>query len=165
MKARIWGMRALEETTELFLRVWGQVVEHMGPRFEIGASEDSYKLHRSFSRLKLLRDLRNGPLTMSETANRLGVSNAAVTGMADRLEAKGLIKRVQATADRRVVCLELTPQGYALQRDNHLRAVDWTQGILSQLNPDELETFKGLMTKIQAGIIRGAEKYEIAKAS
>ena len=158
-------MTALEETIELFLRMWGQVVEYMGPRSEIGASEDSYKLRRSFSRLKLLRELRDGPLTMSETANMLGVSNAAVTGMADRLEAKGLIKRVQDTADRRVVCLELTPQGYALQRDNYLRAVDGTQGVLSKLSAEELETFKGLMEKIEAGITRGVEKHEIAKAS
>ena len=155
----------MEETTELFLRVWGQVVEHMAPGFENGGSEDSYNFRRSFSRLKLLRELRSGPLTMSEIANMLGVSNAAVTGMADRLEARGLIKRVQATDDRRVVCLELTPQGDTLQRENHLRAVDWTQGVLSQFNQEELETVKGLLAKIKASISGGSEKSQIAKVS
>ncbi|MET0335723.1 MAG: MarR family transcriptional regulator, partial [Rhizobacter sp.] len=37
----------------------------------------------------------------------------ATTRMLDRLEAKGLCKRVRSTEDRRVVNLELTPDGDA----------------------------------------------------
>ncbi|RYF81021.1 MAG: MarR family transcriptional regulator, partial [Comamonadaceae bacterium] len=37
----------------------------------------------------------------------------AMTRLLDRLEAKGLVRRVRSVADRRVVNIELTPEGAA----------------------------------------------------
>ncbi len=51
------------------------------------------------------------PLPMSEVADRLVCDASNVTGIADRLEARGLIERRTATGDRRVKALALTPRG------------------------------------------------------
>src|SRR5262245_16381570 len=49
--------------------------------------------------------------TVAELARQGQMDAGAMTRLLDRLEAKGLLRRVRATDDRRVVQLELTPEG------------------------------------------------------
>jgi len=51
--------------------------------------------------------------TVAELARWLNVDAGAMTRLLDRLEKKGLCKRVRSTEDRRVVRVELTPDGEA----------------------------------------------------
>lgn len=51
--------------------------------------------------------------TVAELAREMQTDPGATTRMLDRLEAKGLCKRVRSTSDRRVVNVELTPEGEA----------------------------------------------------
>ena len=55
------------------------------------------------------------PLPMSEIADRLVCDASNVTGIADRLEARGLVER-RAGEDRRVKTLALTPKGIEVRR-------------------------------------------------
>ena len=52
-----------------------------------------------------------GPLPMSDLAERLVCDASNVTGIADRLEARGLVERRAGEGDRRVKMLALTPAG------------------------------------------------------
>ena len=61
----------------------------------------------------LLRLQNNGASTVAELARWLNVDAGAMTRLLDRLEKKGLCKRVRSTQDRRVVQVELTPDGEA----------------------------------------------------
>jgi DNA-binding MarR family transcriptional regulator len=61
----------------------------------------------------LLRLRNSGPSTVVELARWLQVDAGAMTRLLDRLEKKGLCKRVRSTEDRRVVMVELTPEGDA----------------------------------------------------
>ena len=54
--------------------------------------------------------------TVAELARECQVDAGAMTRMLDRLEAKGLIRRVRSTEDRRVVNLELTAEGVKAAR-------------------------------------------------
>lgn len=51
--------------------------------------------------------------TVAELAREMQTDPGATTRLLDRLEAKGLCKRIRSTEDRRVVNLELTPDGDA----------------------------------------------------
>jgi DNA-binding MarR family transcriptional regulator len=53
----------------------------------------------------------SGGSTVAELARWLQVDAGAMTRLLDRLEKKGLCKRVRSTEDRRVVRVELTPAG------------------------------------------------------
>ncbi len=55
------------------------------------------------------------PCAMSELAGALRCDNSNVTGIADRLEARGLVERRPAEHDRRVKMLSLTPEGAELR--------------------------------------------------
>lgn len=49
--------------------------------------------------------------TVAELARECQIDTGAMTRLLDRLEAKGLIRRVRSSGDRRVVNLELTAEG------------------------------------------------------
>jgi len=51
--------------------------------------------------------------TVADLALALEMDAGAMTRLLDRLEKKGLCKRVRSTEDRRVVNIELTPEGEA----------------------------------------------------
>jgi DNA-binding MarR family transcriptional regulator len=61
----------------------------------------------------LMRMRISGGATVAELARWLQVDAGAMTRLLDRLEAKGLCKRVRSTQDRRVVRVELTRKGEA----------------------------------------------------
>jgi DNA-binding MarR family transcriptional regulator len=58
-----------------------------------------------------LRMLGAGPRKMSELAQSLFCDNSNVTGIVDRLEERGLLRREVAEGDRRVKLLVLTKEG------------------------------------------------------
>lgn len=58
--------------------------------------------------LRCLDWLFDGPVTAGHLADATGLSSAAMTALLDRLEAKGLVRRVRATTDRRKVLVEVT---------------------------------------------------------
>ena len=51
------------------------------------------------------------PIAMGELAGTLACDRSNVTGLVDRLEARGLVQRRPSEADRRVKVLVLTPTG------------------------------------------------------
>ena len=61
----------------------------------------------------LMRLRTTGGSTVAELARWLQVDAGAMTRLLDRLEKKGLCKRVRSTEDRRVVRIALTPEGEA----------------------------------------------------
>lgn len=61
----------------------------------------------------LLALYRYGPASLSRLAERILVKPGTVTGIIDRLEAKGLAARKRSFTDRRVITIELTGKGHA----------------------------------------------------
>jgi DNA-binding MarR family transcriptional regulator len=64
-----------------------------------------------------LRMLGAGPRKMSELAQALFCDNSNVTGIVDRLEERGLVRREAAEGDRRVKLLVLTKEGERLRAE------------------------------------------------
>jgi DNA-binding MarR family transcriptional regulator len=57
------------------------------------------------------------PLPMKQLAASLSCDASNVTGLVDRLESRGLLRRVADSADRRVKVLDLTPTGVKLRAE------------------------------------------------
>lgn len=71
-------------------------------------------LDLSFARyeaLLLLHFSAHGELPLGKMGERLLVHPTSVTGTVDRLEAQGLVERVQNPSDRRSVLARITPEG------------------------------------------------------
>ena len=61
----------------------------------------------------LMRLRMSGESTVAELARWLQIDAGATTRLLDRLEKKGLCRRIRSTADRRVVRVAITPDGEA----------------------------------------------------
>ena len=86
----------------------------MAQRIRVG--EGLERLGLTFVQAHALRTLEpRHPLPMSTLAELLVCDASNVTGIADRLEARGLIERRTASGDRRVKTLALTRKGVALR--------------------------------------------------
>lgn len=79
------------------------------------------------------------PLPMSRLADMLSCDASNVTGLVDRLEARGLIRRRASADDRRVKVLQLTPAGSRL-RGQLLRRMSGRSLPLSKLSLEQRRT-------------------------
>ena len=61
---------------------------------------------------RLLCQLLDGPRGMAELARCFGVEKAALTGLTDRAERRGLARRSPVAGDRRALQVTLTDAGY-----------------------------------------------------
>ncbi len=83
--------------------------------FVLNLSKELSRGNVSFSQYCLLGFLAlQRHLTMSEIAQRMGHTTAAATGLVDRLEKLGHVKRTHGQDDRRKILVEITQSGKAL---------------------------------------------------
>jgi MarR family transcriptional regulator, organic hydroperoxide resistance regulator len=86
----------------------------MVQRTKVGAELNGLGL--SFAQAHALRLLDpEEPMPMSALAERLFCDASNVTGIADRLEVRGLVSRQSYAGDRRVKALTITPSGMKLR--------------------------------------------------
>lgn len=89
---------------------------------------------------------------MSSLSNQLACDASSITGIVDRLEAKGLVERRDNPADRRQKMVALTESGAALQRKITAAVMALEDARLKPiLSGDEQRELKRLLKKILAG--------------
>jgi DNA-binding MarR family transcriptional regulator len=108
-------MATATRSTTMARQAWGLLFElWLANRARLVAALE--KVDLTFPQAHALRLLDpDRPLPMSEIADRLVCDASNVTGIADRLEARGLVER-RAGEDRRVKTLALTPKGIEVRR-------------------------------------------------
>lgn len=94
--------------------------------------------------LRLLEPDRPSP--MGRLASHLACDASNVTGIVDRLEARGLVRRSAARNDRRVRVICLTPRGDALRRRLLSRLAEAPRG-WARLTSDERKLLGALLRK------------------
>jgi DNA-binding MarR family transcriptional regulator len=99
---------------------------------------------------KLLCVLATSPRQMAELARGFGVEKAALTGLVDRAERRGLVRRSPVTGDRRAVAVTLTDAGRAAAHAFHQEATAQLDRLLAALPRDEREAFRRAMTQVIA---------------
>jgi DNA-binding MarR family transcriptional regulator len=84
-----------------------------------------------------VRILGGGPRKMSDLAQALFCDNSNVTGIVDRLEERGLVRREAAEGDRRVKLLVLTDEGERLRVEVTKRMAEPPPAIASLSEKDQ----------------------------
>jgi DNA-binding MarR family transcriptional regulator len=89
----------------------------------------------------LLAQLYREPegLRLGELSRRTMVTNGNITGLADRLEADGLIRRETLEADRRVTVARLTRKGRDLFNTMAKAHESWIRELTAGLDDDEID--------------------------
>jgi DNA-binding MarR family transcriptional regulator len=102
----------------------------------------------SIIQTRLLGVLRDRTVGMNELARYLGLDKSSVTGLVDRAELRGLVRRKTSSTDRRAVEVSITPAGRKLVQQG---ADDFAQRIAALVGPlsaTERGTLSALVTRI-----------------
>ena len=90
-------------------------------------------------------------MAMASTSSELArIDTGATTRMIDRLEEKGFIQRERSAADRRVVKLELTPEGRATAGHIPSALCKVQNELLAGFTREEFDTLKSLLRRMLA---------------
>lgn len=105
------------------------------------------------TQLAVLKHLVDGgELSLTALAEELGAQNSTVTGVVDRMEAAGLLRRSRSATDRRVVIVRLTPQGRALARAVPFDPRQPLRRAVAVLSPREQRALLRILAKIESEV-------------
>jgi DNA-binding MarR family transcriptional regulator len=91
-------------------------------------------------------------LTMSQLSQKLMVSNGNVTGVVDRLERDGFVKRKASATDRRVQFIELTDNGESSFAEMAQAHEQWVTELFTGLDAGEMKSLLTSLDKAKASI-------------
>jgi len=125
-------------------------IELLTERFKADESTFASRLEVSQRELVLLQTLdRHGPMITRELGGRFGVPVSTMTGLVDRMEKKGLVRRVRGRRDRRAIELEATPAG-SLALKEHARGVEAiARGMLGALSGRDQQALITILRRIR----------------
>jgi MarR family 2-MHQ and catechol resistance regulon transcriptional repressor len=106
----------------------------------------------TLAQLQVLRCVATGPLQMKGIGEKMLVTGPDITGLVDRLERRGYVKRIRNGRDRRAMVIELTPEGRFLQRKVSSKYRDFVHNALQVLTVDEQEELQRALLKLQDGM-------------
>ena len=116
------------------------------------------KLFREFgvtsSQYNVLRILRGEgkPMPCLEIADRMVQVVPAITGLLDRLELQGLIRRERCTVDRRVVYIDLTEKAVDLLSQMDRPVIELHKALMGHLSVTELKDLTRLLEKARMSL-------------
>jgi MarR family transcriptional regulator, organic hydroperoxide resistance regulator len=118
--------------------------------------------------IKLLETF--GDLSLSSLSERIRAQNSTVTGIIDRMEREGLVKRERSTADRRVVHIRLSEKGQRLARQIQVEPMEIFRSSLCDLSAGDLRDLLRILSKLEKrvrvrALVEGADAPEAARTS
>lgn len=130
-------LRAVQETTWLVMA--------LAERLQRGFAAHAAGLGLSAAQAKvLLRLLPGEDLPMRTLARGLGYDPSNLTGLVDKLEARGAVERRPDPADRRIKAIAITEEGLRLREDFRDRLVA-DAGALGSLSDSQVEDLRNLL--------------------
>ncbi|WP_061290330.1 MarR family winged helix-turn-helix transcriptional regulator [Herbidospora cretacea] len=97
---------------------------------------------------KLLCVLLEGPRGMAELAGYFGVEKAALTGLMDRAEKRGLAQREPVPGNRRALTVTLTEEGRRAATDFSTDVHAELEALVASLTPEGRRHFELAMAEI-----------------
>ncbi|MDT7578297.1 MAG: hypothetical protein QOH17_4630 [Pseudonocardiales bacterium] len=140
-----------DEVITQLLRFIAGVVLHSGEvarRVGLGPSDSQF--------LGLLA--MDGPLTPGQLATQTGLTTGTVTGVIDRLERGGFVRRERDAGDRRKVLVVPVPEAVARMAAHYAEHGAHTGAVLARRSPAELQVIANFLAELNAspgGMVSG----------
>lgn len=137
-------LQASNEVLHAYLQVHHRISEEMRGHFG--------KSNLTFPQTLVLALLDNdGPMPISALARATGSANSTVSGIVDRLEKVGLLRRVRSEQDRRVIFVEVTEQYHAAREELNCYAIQRFNDAVNGLDDEQVrKVLDGLSILSQA---------------
>jgi DNA-binding MarR family transcriptional regulator len=131
------NLRAVQETAWLAMA--------LAERLQRGFAAHAAEFGLSAAQAKVLLRLRKGEdLPMRALARGLGYDPSNLTGLVDKLEARGAVERRPDPADRRIKAIAATDEGLRLREDFQHRLVG-DAGPLGALSDSQVRDLRDLL--------------------
>lgn len=142
---------------EAFLPMLRRLVECY-QAFERYSAVDLRAKRLTPSQFDILATLGNTPgMTFGELGARTLITKGTLTGVVDRLEAKGLVRRVRSLTDGRSTVVKLTARGEAEFGRVFPSHLAWLKEVFGRLSPAELTTLERRLGRLEKLLSAGAE--------
>lgn len=92
------------------------------------------------------------PVHLSDLSRKMNISAPTVTGIIDRLEKLGYVRRIPDPQDRRAIHVDLTAKGKNIAKKLKSTIKKNWKGLLSKLPKRDQERFAHILNKIQGSI-------------
>ena len=102
--------------------------------------------------IKMLSEI--GDLSLSRLSSLIRANNSTVTGIVDRMERDGLVRREQSEDDRRVWMIKLTERGRRLARGIDIAPWDTLRNAVLRLPEREREQLLLILSRVAAEVAR-----------
>jgi DNA-binding MarR family transcriptional regulator len=106
--------------------------------------------------LKILEGL--GELSLSELSARMSAKNSTITGIVDRMEQGGLVRRERSERDRRVVHLRSTEKGRAIAASVPVTAMEMFSAALRSLSAKDRAELMRILSLLAARVREAVER-------
>jgi DNA-binding MarR family transcriptional regulator len=135
---RLW-LRLLTCTT----LIEGEVRRRLRDNFDV-----------TLPRFDLMAQLDKAPngMTLGELSQRMMVTNGNITGLVDRLEDQGLVKRRASPSDRRVQYVALTAAGRKFFRAMARANAHWVGEFFAELAGDDIDDLMRVLAKTKSSV-------------
>ncbi len=124
-----------------------QVRDNLWARMEDELAKAGHNL--TFSQYVTIKKLADGIASVTDLARAAELNPGAMTRLLDKLEAKGLIVRVDDPADRRALHIHLTEAGTAIWRDIYECGARVRERALSGMSDAEREHMMHLLEQVR----------------
>ncbi|GAA4736802.1 MarR family winged helix-turn-helix transcriptional regulator [Phytohabitans rumicis] len=91
---------------------------------------------------QLMCVIKDQPRGMTELTHMLGLERPGLTGLVDRIERRGLLRRETTRHDRRAVMVALTPRGKEITEAFFAEVTDNLQRVVAHLPADDQRQFE-----------------------
>lgn len=114
--------------------------------------KDSGLSMEQYNVLRILRGAGQDGLPTLEVAERMIERSPAITRMIDKLEVKGLVRRLRCHRDRRRVYCVITDAGLALLAPLDAPVESLSASMVGHLDATEIESVISILDRLRAGL-------------
>jgi DNA-binding MarR family transcriptional regulator len=101
-----------------------------------------------------------GDLSLSSLSERIRAQNSTVTGIIDRMEREGLVRRERSKTDRRVVYIRLSDKGARMAREIAVEPMEIFRGALATLSKEDVADLMRILSKLQKKVLDRVQEIE-----
>lgn len=147
MESYKW-VEEIESRTIIELKKTAEMLEELHKKF-------FKKFKISYTKFNVLVLLYKGPsegMMLSDIGNQMLVTKSNITGLIDRLEKQGLIRRVRHREDRRKILAVITPKGAEFTEKIIAKYKVWVKTVMKILDEKEKDELISVLQKLQKGL-------------
>ena|SRR5690554_4370553 len=133
-------MHLSEQFFHLLIKI-NRTIRHHRPTTDLALNEVRV--------LNILNHNKNGveAIQMKDLSEKMHISRPALNALIDKVEARGLVKRIQKSGDRKSVYVQLTEKSQKSYMEQQKKLLNYVNQFVVQMDEEEMQLLNQLLEK------------------